>query len=130
MQVGASLITVPAILESNDPLPVWRKFFRRGLEVAVASIITSTAAGVTCFVKKGMGMENIGFLAAGILSFGILPYTIVMMKPMNDRLLGMKLNEEVKTVKPYVTTWGNRHWIRTITGIIVFAITVFKIGQS
>jgi len=128
--LGASVVTVPSILDSNDPLPVWRRFYKRGLIFAFSSIIPTTAAGITCFVKQGMGRENIGFLATSLLSFSILPFTVIMLKPINDRLLTMDRNEEVKTVKELVKRWGKIHWMRTIIGIIIFDIAVFKIGQS
>jgi len=130
MNLGLSLVAVPAIFECNDPLPVWRIIYKRVSKIAVATLLTSSVTGITCFVKNGMGMENTGFLAAGILSFSVIPYTIVLMKPINDHLFSLNVNEEARKVKDIVKTWERYHWLRTITGIMVFGIAVFKIGQS
>lgn len=75
-------------------------------------------------------MENAGFLVTALLSFSIIPYTIIAMKPTNDHLFSIKDNEEANKVKGIVRKWERRHWVRTVVGAIVFGMAVFKIGQK
>jgi len=128
MNLGISCVVVPGILESNDPLPVWKMVYKGASKIAVASLLTSATTATLCFVKNGMGSGSAGFLATGILSFSIIPYTLLMMKPVNDHLFSLNPKEEPKNVKEIVRQWDKLHWVRTIVGILVFGSHVFKIG--
>src|SRR5207237_251894 len=102
----------------------------RGSKIAVSCLICSSVTGLLAFIDKGMTTENSGFLAAGTLSFLIMPYTGIFMVPINNTLFSIDDKTEPKKVTEIIETWAQRHWVRTLVGLTAFTITVFKIGMK
>jgi hypothetical protein len=121
-----TLIAVPAIKASNDPLPSWKMLYKTGSKFAISNIIITTAAGIQCFLKT----EDVRYALMSGLSFAIIPYTLLFMKPTNDSLFAIDDNlsrtnkEDESRVRKLIAKWDKLQYGRTILGLSAFFVNV------
>jgi Domain of unknown function (DUF1772) len=101
---AVSAYVVPRILESPSPLLLrqWKHLFESGkATIPPLSLITSIAIGYLAYEAKGnpnaLPHQWKLYLISGILNLGIVPYTLVVMLPTNNKLLAKA--EETSSLK-------------------------------
>ena len=60
------------------------------------------------------------WLVWGLLLGALIPYTLVVVRPTNRRLLDPKLDPESHQAGVLLTRWGRLHIVRTLVGVSVF----------
>jgi len=84
--------------------------------LAVVTLIASGAA-----FGRGAGT---GWLAGGILIGTIIPFTLLVIQPVNRRLLDSGLDLLSDGARALFVRWGRLHAVRTLVGVAVFALFV------
>jgi hypothetical protein len=91
--LSLSYFLIPRLLESPTPvmLTQWARTYARGAAVMPAAALLS-AAGMfwLSFVSKAGERVKGGYLAGGLLTVGIVPYTILVMTGTNKTLKGLE----------------------------------------
>ena len=92
---GLSFFTIPRLLESPTPLMLrqWRKMFIAGKHAAIPGALLSSVSyfylaynalsSSNPFAGNGAGYS---YLASGVLSVGIIPFTFAVLMPTNNKL--------------------------------------------
>ncbi|KAI7854518.1 hypothetical protein BDC45DRAFT_508547 [Circinella umbellata] len=119
-----STVTVPALRAAGYPPGAWAVTYNNGHYIGIASIFISSAAHFyTYYLTKSQRS-----LCCGILSFISFPFTILFMRPTNDRLLAINRNPTIadpKEVVQLVEKWNKFQMFRTVTGTLAFVLTIF-----
>ncbi|CAO3595974.1 unnamed protein product [Absidia cylindrospora] len=118
-----NLVNVPCIKASNDPLPVFTTTYNRASKIGISTIVLSSLAHFYIYYKT----RNQRALWCGILSAVSFPYTVLILRPINDELFSLARSKSTDYVRinQLVSAWDNRQWFRTITGGLAFLLNVF-----
>ncbi|KAI8364376.1 hypothetical protein BD560DRAFT_402928 [Blakeslea trispora] len=120
---SVSHTSVPAILASKDPLPVFIQTYNQGASAAIPLIAMSLVSNGICYYH----LRDPRFIMSGCLSFLCLPITKLLIMPINNQLFAMeKLGSEYDREKVYqlVRKWSGMHALRTLSAFVAFAIHV------
>ncbi|KAI8144041.1 hypothetical protein BJV82DRAFT_608126 [Fennellomyces sp. T-0311] len=118
-----NLVTVPALRAGGYPVQSWAVTYNNGSKIGISTILLSSAAHFyTYYLTK-----NKRVLYCGILSLISFPYTIIFMRPTNDRLhqLNATPGHDKKEVTQLVEKWNNLQWFRTTVGTAALVLTLF-----
>jgi hypothetical protein len=55
-----------------------------------------------------------------LLLFAVIPFTLIAMKPINDKLMDGQAREAGET-ETLMKAWARGHWVRTVLSGIAFA---------
>jgi hypothetical protein len=143
---GLSFFTIPRLLESPTPLMLrqWRKMFIAGKYAAIPGALLSSVSyfylaynslsSSNPFAGNGAGYS---YLASGVLSVGIIPFTFAVLRPTNNKLEAkeeetrmLEKTDEVveigladgETAKVLVDRWGVQNLGRV--GMLIAASVV------
>ncbi len=90
-----------------------------------AAVMQGSLALVGCAVAvaAGLHMGEYPVVAGGVLLGAVVPFTLVVMLPTNQRLLAAADSEpEAASVGELLHRWGRLHAVRSVLGLVSFAI--------
>ncbi|MDI1492790.1 MAG: hypothetical protein OHK93_004573 [Ramalina farinacea] len=138
-----SIFAVPPMLLAPKQVMVqqWRKLFNLGLVwVPPTAVLASASLGYVAYASRSASKRDFGdvggdasrwkgiaFAAAGILS--IVPYTLMFMKPTNDKLIaesngaGHLAEREVKAL---IEWWSRLNLVRGVIGATGTAMGIWS----
>lgn len=124
VSTGITMISVPSIKASSDPLPSWKKLYKIGSKFVPAMILVTSGVAIKLFLKT----DDNRYLAVAGSNLVIIPYTLLFMKPTNDALFAIKDNEYKENgedeVRKLIKSWATLQCGRTTLGLLGFAITI------
>jgi hypothetical protein len=113
-----SLVQHPAALETGNEFAArfFRPMYRR------AAVLQASLALVGCASAIPAWLSGAGelWLAAAILIGSVVPFTLIVIKPINDALLQNR--DAASEVGALLTRWGYLHWARTVAGGLAFLL--------
>jgi hypothetical protein len=113
-----SLVQHPAALETGKEFAVrfFRPMYRR------ATVLQATLAIVACVSGMVSWVGGAGhlWLGSAILIGTIVPFTLIVIKPVNDALL--QTGDSALEVGSLLKRWGSLHWVRTIASALAFLL--------
>jgi uncharacterized membrane protein len=123
-----TLVEHPAWVECGPALAI--KHFgpsarRAGVMQGLLAVI-GLVAGVTAW---GQGSGS-GWLVGGLLLAALVPFTLIIVARTNRRLLDPGLNPGSGEARDLLTRWGRLHAVRTVVGVVAFAIFVAMLVRS
>ena len=123
---GAALyVTVaehPGRMECG-PAVALREFgpsYRRAAVMQVILAVAGCGAGVAAWARGAGG----GWLVGALLLGALIPFTLLVIMPVNHRLLDATLDRESPDAVELLTRWGRLHAIRTAVSVAVFVVLV------
>ena len=111
-----SLVQHPAALETGNDFairffpPMYRRAAWFQASLAVAGCVITIAAWLSGGSKL--------WLAAAILIGGVVPFTLILIKPVNDVLLQDR--DAVSEPGALLRRWAHLHWARTVASGLAF----------
>jgi len=112
-----SLVQHPAALETGYDFAArfFRPMYRR------AAILQASLALIGCAAALAAWLSGAGrlWLAAAVLIGSVVPFTLFVIKPVNDALLWDKV--VASEVSALLIRWGHLHWARTAVSGAAFA---------
>ena len=113
-----SLVEHPAWVESGPAhaLRMLGPGFRRAAVMqgglATVSLVSAAAAWF-----QGAGL---GWLVGGLMLGTLIPFTLLVIGPVNRRLLDPQLDPGSREAGDLLVRWGRVHAVRTVVGVLVF----------
>jgi uncharacterized membrane protein len=110
----------PARLSCGSALAL-RQFapsYRRGARLQASMAIAGLVLAVGGWYHTGHMLLLIGGLVLG----AVVPFTLLVIYPTNHRLLAPTLVPESPQAEVLLRRWGTLHAVRTVLGILAFAI--------
>lgn len=118
--VYISMAQHPATMKAGIPFAT--KFFPPMYDLAsrlqIALAIGGTLAGVFQWYLLRDPLWAIG----AALLFFVIPFTIVVIKPINDQLLDSDAQRSDSQTEALLTQWAPRHWVRSIVSGLSFVV--------
>ena len=120
--VYISLAQHPATMKAG--IPVAEKFFPpmygHAAPMQIATAIGGTLAGLIIWF---MGGDALWLLGAALL-FSVIPFTVFVLKPINDQLLDTNAKRSNEETEALLKRWAPRHWVRSIASGLSFAVYI------
>jgi len=119
-----SLVQHPAALETGNEFAArfFPPMYGRAAAMQASLAVVGCAAAIAAWLR-GAGRW---WLAAAVLLGSVVPFTLVVMKPVNDALLQ---GGDVSTVEldALLIRWGYLHWARTVASGLAFVTCLVAI---
>ena len=111
----------PARLQLADRamLTQWRPAYKRGTAMQAPLALIGTLLGLIAWWQSG----NPLWLAGSVALITPWPFTLLFIKPTNDRLVATDLAQAGPASRALIEKWGRLHAVRTALG--VFATVLF-----
>jgi hypothetical protein len=106
----------PARLKLDDRalLAEWRPAYLRGTLMQAPLAVASAALGAWTWWEKGGWF----FLLGAVLMLTNLPWTFVVIMPVNRKLGAIGAEGDATLIRPLVKRWGYLHAMRSLLGIL------------
>ena len=113
-----SLVQHPAALETGNEFAArfFRPMYRRAAGLQASSAMVGCANASVAWLS-GAGEL---WLAAAVLIGSVVPFTLIVIKPVNDALLQNR--DAASEVAALFTRWGYLHWARTVVSGLAFLL--------
>ena len=113
-----SLVQHPAALETGNEFAAhfFRPMYRRAAGLQASLAIVGCASASVAWLS-GAGEL---WLAAAVVIGSVAPFTLIVIKPVNDALLQKRV--AASEVAVLLTRWGYLHWARTVASGLAFLL--------
>jgi hypothetical protein len=91
----------------------WAPSYKRATWLQATLAILSLLCGVAVWLLGGGG----GWLVAAILIGAVVPFTLVIIRPTNHRLLAPDRDLSSSETRELLVRWGRLHAVRTLLGL-------------
>ena len=104
----------PARLTLDDRalLAEWRPAYKRGAAMQAPLAVVGFLFGLLAWWR----VSDSAFLVGAILIIAPWPWTLIVIKPVNDALLATDLDKAAAPARALVVKWGAIHAVRTVLG--------------
>jgi hypothetical protein len=104
----------PARLTLDDRalLAEWKPAYKRGAAMQAPLAVVGFLFGLLAWWR----LSDSAFLAGAILIIAPWPWTLIVIKPVNDALLATDLDKAAAPARALVVKWGAIHAVRTVLG--------------
>jgi hypothetical protein len=115
-----TLVEHPARMACGPMMAVaqFRRSYPRGAALQAPLAILAGLAGAGAWLA-GAGLA---WLAAGVLQALVVPYTLLVVMPVNRRLLDPALEPDTPEAVRLLHRWAALHLVRTIAGLVALAL--------
>jgi len=120
--MGLTLMAVPALLDTAENpvhmMQTWKGIYNRGkVQGPSTALLTLLSYGTAAYLARQQGLPWAGFVGAGLLTLGIMPFTIAFLAPTNSRLLAGaagvgKGDVSLQTAVGWLRYWGQVNLVR------------------
>jgi hypothetical protein len=101
-------------LEDRALLAQWRSAYKRGTMMQAPLAVIGAALGAAVWWQSGGWL----FLLGGALMLTNLPWTFVVILPVNGRLSAIGPEDDPAPIRPLVRRWGRLHAGRSLLGML------------
>ena len=116
----AGFAVQPAVMALDGP-----NSLKAMKHVPVTVMVGTASAAGAYFLTHGTSKEDVGWLVGAALFGAVLPYTSMIIMPMNSRL--WKDEVPPSEVQSHMMHWLNMHWICTAANLGVFGYFTYKL---
>jgi hypothetical protein len=109
----------PARLALADSalLTEWKPSYKRGATMQAPLALVGFFLGLLAWWQT----SHPGFLLGAIAIIAPWPWTLIVIKPINDALLATEPDKAVPPTRALVVKWGAVHAVRTVLGVVATA---------
>ncbi|HEU4344613.1 MAG TPA: DUF1772 domain-containing protein [Candidatus Binatia bacterium] len=122
-----SLVQHPAMLEAGSDFSArfFAPMYGRAAVMQAGLAVVGCAAAITAWL---MGAGRL-WLAAAVLFGSVLPFTLLVIKPVNDVLLEAR-DVSTPELGALLIRWGHLHWARTVASGLAFVTCLIAIVRG
>jgi hypothetical protein len=123
-----NLVEHPARMECGTELAatVFGPSYKRAARMQVVLALTATIAGALVWLMNGGIMWLIGALCI----FAVVPFTLIIIMPVNNRLLDPGLDRASAVTRDLLRTWGKLHAVRSILSLVASIIFLWLLIRA
>lgn len=121
-----SLVQHPAALETGADFAArfFGPMYRRAAALQASLALAGSAAGVLAWWSTAQNL----WLAGAVLLFGSVPFTLFVIKPVNDALIAGSGGDRPGAL---LGRWARLHWVRTAaSGLAFIACLAALLGRA
>ncbi len=111
-------------LDDRSALLQWQPAYRRGYAMQGPLAAIAFALGVVAWWDAGglQGKAGWQWLAGALVMIANWPYTLLVMAPLNNRLMAMTAADASPATTDMIRQWGRLHAVRTVLGVVGTAL--------
>ncbi len=102
------------LLDDRALLTEWKPSYKRGAAMQAPIALVGCLLGLIAWWQTSHG----GFLIGAIAIIAPWPWTLIGIKPTNDKLLATELDRAGPQTRTLVVKWGALHAVRTALGAL------------
>jgi hypothetical protein len=102
------------LLDDRALLTEWKPSYHRGAAMQASLALVGFALGLAAWWQE----QRAGFLIGAAAMIAPWPWTLLVIKPVNDRLLATAPEESGPTSRALIVKWGGLHAVRTLLGAV------------
>ena len=109
----------PARLSLDDRglLAEWKPSYKRGATMQAPLAVIGFLLGMLAWWQIGL----LGYLIGALLIIAPWPWTLIVIKPVNDALLATEPDKAGSQSRALIVKWGVVHSVRTAMGVLATA---------
>ncbi len=92
--------------------------YRHAAPMQVALAIAGSVSGLVAWLQG----SGIVWLTGALLLGFVIPFTLLRIKPVNDRLLAPGLDPGVAETRELLQRWGRLHAVRSVSSTLAFLL--------
>lgn len=118
--VYITLVEHPAWVSCGSSLAVteFRPSYKRATVMQASLALIGAASAIARWGAEG----GLGWLAGGVLLGSVVPFTLLVIRPTNDRLLDGSLDDASAEAGALLGRWGRLHAVRSVAGFVAFVM--------
>lgn len=123
-----SFVEHPARLQCGTAIALaqFGPSYKRGTVMQASLAVLGFAAAVGAWLL-GRGLPA---LVGGIILGAVVPFTLIVIFPTNQRLLDPSLDRASIEAGTLLARWGRLHMVRTVAGGLSFALILFDAARA
>jgi hypothetical protein len=113
-----SVVQQPAARAAGDDVAgrLFTPMYRRAAPVQAGLATVGTLAGIGAWLVG----EGLAYLAGAALLGSVVPLTLAVIRPVNERLMGSRLDPGSVETQALLTLWNRLHGLRTALGMLAY----------
>ena len=121
-----SLVEHPARSEVTTECAIaqWRPSYRRAAVMQASLAIVATLFAIASWI----GGAGWSWLLAAVIIASVVPFTLVVMWPINKQLEDGGLDASSEQVRVLLNEWGRQHAIRSALSLAALLLMIFVAG--
>jgi len=122
-----NLVEHPARMSCGVELALreWAPSYTRAAVMQASLAVLGSLAGLLAWALG----DGLGYLAGGLLLLAVVPFTLVVIRPTNTRLLQLHIQGQVGNAQDLLERWNTLHAVRSALGIIAFVAMLLALGR-
>jgi hypothetical protein len=122
-----NLVEHPARLACGTELAArqWAPSYKRATVMQVPLAVIASIAGAASWLDAGGSLWLVGALCI----FLVVPYTLVVIRPTNDRLLEAGRDKGSPETRALLETWGRLHAVRSALSLVAALLFAWALGR-
>jgi hypothetical protein len=123
-----TLVEHPArmTLDTRSAAAQWTPSYKRATLMQAPLAILSCVSGAAAWYFGG----GTAWLVAALLIGAVVPYTLIAIKPTNDRLLAPGRDLASQDTRALLEQWGRLHASRSVSSALATLIMLWKLAAS
>jgi hypothetical protein len=123
-----NLVEHPARLSCGTEIAAtqWAPSYKRATVMQVTLALSATISGIAGWVLGGGTL----WLVGSVLIFAVIPFTVVVILPTNNRLLEPNRDRRSLETRRLLERWGWLHGVRSVLSLIAFAMFAWSATAS
>lgn len=109
-------------LAATEFVPSYRRATVMQASLAAAGFVSANVA----WLQVGDGLD----LVAGVVLGLVIPFTLIVILPTNERLLDPTLDRGSAEAADLLRRWGRLHAVRSVLGSVAFALLVWDLVRA
>jgi uncharacterized membrane protein len=101
----------------------WAPSYRRATSMQATLAIAAAVTGVMTWFHR----EGTAWLWGGLLILAVVPFTLIVIKPINDRLLAPDRDLAAAETRQLLEQWGRLHAVRSAMGLAASLVYVYGV---
>ena len=103
-------------IDTATALKEWRPSYKRAAVVQPLLAAVGFLSAVATWLMGG----SVWWLVGGVLLVAVIPYTLIIVFPTNNRLLDPAIDENPDLARRLLIRWGRLHTVRSIMSLATF----------
>jgi uncharacterized membrane protein len=118
--VYISLVEHPARVSCGPAVAVteFAPSYRRAAVMQASLAVVGAASAIARWAVGG----SIWWVVGGVLIGAVIPYTLTVVRPINERLLAPSLDPGSSDVERLLRRWGHLHAFRSVAAVLAFLV--------
>jgi hypothetical protein len=123
-----NLVEQPARLSCGIGLAItqWRPSYERG---AIMQASLAIGGSVLAFVSAWLSRDA-AWIAGGILLFAVVPFTLIVILPTNEKLQSRELDVNSAEAERLLRLWNKLHGVRSALSLLAFLVFLFALKHK